>query len=46
MNAPSNKPKQFHKGNTAEAKDVCPTCKQRHNIHNYFYVNPTLEILD
>jgi hypothetical protein len=46
MNAPGNKPKQFHKGNTAEAGDVCPACEQRHNIHNCFYANPTLEIPD
>jgi hypothetical protein len=43
MNAPGNKPRQSQKRDTVETRDVCPACKQRHNISNYFYVHPNLE---
>jgi hypothetical protein len=43
MNAPGNKPRQSQKRDTVETRDVCPACKQRHNISNYFYVHLNLE---
>ena len=46
MNAPGNKSKQFQKGNTAEAGDICPACEQRHDISSCYYVNSGLETLD